>query len=242
MRITPWLLVAASTISFAQDRPPIATDRPGFSDGSNLVAPGVFQLETGFFRTQTGSTAMTSLGDGILRYGLNQQFELRLIGVAYGFTSEVEQWLEPSLGFKARLIQNAKSEVTFIGQTTIPIGEGALRSNEWNPTFKLAATTPLGKDTLGGNLVFARLGSGTGRFDQSAISLFLARPLSGSTALTGEVWAVDRISRGGPGAGFTSLAITHLLDNDRQLDLRVGTGLNQSRDGWFLQGGFSVRF
>lgn len=235
-------MAAASAISFAQDPPPIATDRPGFSDGSNLVAPGIFQLETGFFRTQVGSSVTTSFGDGLLRYGLNQKFELRLIGVAYGFTSGVEQWLEPSLGFKARLIQTPKAEVTFIGQTTVPVGEGALRSNEWNPTLKLAATTPLGKDTLGGNLVFARLGSGAGQFDQSAISIFLARPLSGSTALTGEVWAVDRISRGGPGAGFTSLAITHLLDNDRQLDLRVGTGFNQSRDGWFLQGGFSVRF
>lgn len=242
MGTTPWLMLTASAISFAQDRPPIATDRPGFSDSSNLVAPGVLQLEVGFFRTQIGSSITTSVGDGLLRCGLNQKFELRLIGVAYGLATGVEQWLEPSLGFKARLIQNSKGEVTLIGQTVIPVGEGALRTNEWNPTIKLAATTTLGTDTLGGNLVFARLGSGAGRFDQGAISLFLARPLSGSTALTGEVWAVDRISSGGPGAGFASLALTHFVDNDRQLDLRIGTGFNQSRDGWFLQGGFSVRF
>lgn len=242
MRLLPLLLAGTSALAFAQDRPPLATDRPGFSDGSNLVAPGVLQFETGFFRTEAGSIVTTSLGDGLLRYGLNPRFELRLIGLSFGFTDGAEQWLEPSLGFKARLIQNAKSEVTFIGQTTVPIGSGPLRSNAWNPTLKIAGTAPFGRDMVGGNLVFARLGSGGTRFDQYALSAFLSRPLTAQTALTGEVWAVDRISRGGPGAGYASLAVTHLLNPDQQVDLRLGTGLNQRRDGWFLQGGFSVRF
>lgn len=242
MRMSPFFFIAVSAITFAQERPPIATDRPGFSDGSNLVAPGVFQLEMGFFRTQIGSSISASVGDGLLRYGMNQRFELRLIGISYGLSTGAKQWLDPSVGFKARLAQTSKAEVTLIGQTTLPVGEGDLRANEWNPTLKLAATTSLGKDTFGGNLAIARLGSGTGRFDQAALSLFLARPMNGANTLTGEVWVVDRVSRGSRGAGFASIAISHLLDNDRQLDLRLGSGLNQSRDGWFLQGGFSVRF
>jgi hypothetical protein len=238
----PLLFVGVSAMALAQDRPPIATDRPGFSDGSNLVAPGVFQFETGFFRTQVGSSVTTSLGDGLLRYGVNEKFELRLIGLAYGFAPGTEQWLEPSVGFKFRLAQQPRAEVTLVGQTTVPVGAGNLRSNEWNPTFKIAATTPVGRDTWGGNLVFARLGTGESRFDQYALSVFVGRPVTASTALTAELWAVDKVSRGGPGAGYASLAVTHLLNNDTQLDLRLGTGLNQRRDGWFLQGGISVRF
>mgnify|MGYP001809630222 CR=1 FL=1 len=242
MRITPLLFLSVGATAVAQNASPLATDRPGFSDGSNLVAPRVLQLETGFFRTQVGSTVTTSVGDGLLRYGVNEKLELRLIGLAYGFTSGAEQWLEPSIGFKARLAQTPRGEITFIGQTTVPVGEGALRSNEWNPTFKIAVTAPVGQDTLGGNIVYSKVGSGAGQFDQSALSLFFSRSVNGTTSWTGEVWVVDRIADGSPGAGFASVAITHLLDNNRQLDLRLGSGFNQSRDGWFLQGGFSVRF
>lgn len=191
MRFMPLLFLGTAALAVAQDRPPLSTDRPGFSDGSNLVAPGVVQFEGGFFRTQVGSNVATSLGDGLLRIGLDPRFELRIIGVSYGFASGAEQWLDPSVGFKVRLAQTPHAEVTLVGQTTVPVGEGALRSNEWNPTIKLAATTPRGKDTLGGNLVFARLGSGSSRFDQAALSAFLTRPLTAKTALTCEVWAVD---------------------------------------------------
>lgn len=242
MRIAPLLIGAISTISFAQDISLIATDRPGFSDGSNVVPKGKLQMESGFFRTQVGSSVTTSLGDGLFRYGLSQKYELRLIGISYGFAPGVRQWLDPSIGFKSRIIQTDKREVTLIGQTTVPIGQGPLRSNEWNPTIKVAASTALGADTLGGNLVFARLGSGDDQFVQSALSLNLTRSITSSTSLTGEVWAVDKISRNGPMAGYFSLAVVHLLDRSHQLDLRLGSGLNQSRDGWFLQGGYSVRF
>ncbi|MBS1718814.1 MAG: transporter [Armatimonadetes bacterium] len=242
MRIAWISLFALTASAFAEDVSPIATDRPGFSDGSNLVAPGHFQIESGFFRTQVGSSTTTSFGDGLLRYGLNKKCELRLIGVSYGFAPGVKQWLDPSVGFKARLLQTAKSEVTFIGQTTVPIGQGPLRANAWNPTAKIAATTALGNDSLGTNLVYSQNASGADRFNQAAMSVFYGHPLNGKTTLTGEVWAVDRISRGGPSAGFGSLAVTYLLDNNRQFDLRIGSGFNQSRDGWFIQGGFSIRF
>lgn len=238
----PLFVLGLSSLAPAQTPAPIATDRPGYSDGSNLVAPGMIQFEGGFFRTQSSSGVTTSLGDGLLRFGLNQKLELRLIGISYGSATGVQQWLEPSIGFKARLLQNSHAEITFVGQSTVPIGDGVLRSNAWNPTLKIAATTPTGRDTLGGNVVFARLGSGASRFDQYALSLFVTRPLTDRTALTGEIWGVDRVEPGGPGAGFASLAVTHLLSPNQQLDLRIGTGFNQQRDGWFLQGGFSVRF
>lgn len=238
----PWLLIAANSIAFAQDRPPLATDRPGFSDGTHVVAPGTIQLESGFFRTQIGSRSTTSVGDALLRFGVSERWEFRLIGLGYGFGSGTEQWLDPSVGVKVRWIQTTRGEVSLVGQSTVPIGDGALRSNRWNPTLKVAATMPIGRDTLGGNLVWSRQGSGSSRFDQSALSAFLSRPLSAQTTATAELWVVDRIGRGGPGAGFASLALAHLLDNDRQIDLRLGTGLHPRRDGWFLQGGFSIRF
>lgn len=166
---------------------------------------------------------------------------MRLIGLSYGVTPGAKEWLDPSLGFKLRL-HKRREEVTFIGQTTVPFGAGALRSNVWNPTAKIAWTTPLGKDTLGGNVVLSRIGGGPSRFDQFAASLFLSLPVSPSTALTAELWAVDRVAKGARGGAFASLAAAYLVDANTQLDLRIGAGFNSRRDGWFLQGGISIRF
>jgi hypothetical protein len=173
---------------------------------------------------------------------VSDKFELRLVGVSYGFApSDTRGWLDPSLGFKYRLYQG-NCEVTFVGQTTVPVGESSLRTNEWNPTAKIAWTKALGTDTWGGNVVVSRVGSGDGRFTQSALSLFVSRPINSRFSLTPEIWVVDRVAKGERSGVFASLAGTYLLNNDTQLDLRLGTGLNQRRDGWFLQGGISIRF
>lgn len=242
MRFTPWILLASCATAVAQDRPPIATDRPGFSDGSNLVAPGILQLEAGFFRSQKGNQNFTSLGDALFRFGVNQKCEARVIGITYGFApNSTRDLLDPSIGFKYRLSER-NGELTFIGQSTIPVGESNLRSNEWNATGKLAFTKAMGAWTFGSNLVISQIGSGSNRFDQTALSLFFPRTINSQLTLTPEFWGVNRTGQGASSAAFTSIAGTYLVDNDTQLDLRIGTGFNQVRDGWFIQGGFSVRF
>lgn len=237
-----FLILLMPALGLADDRPPIATDRPGFSDGSNVMPPGVLQAEGGIFRTQTGKAVNFSAGDLTLRYGIGRNAELRLVGLSYGFApGDAKAWLDPSIGFKLRVYQG-RGEVTLIGVTTIPVGTSPLRANEWNPTGKIAWTLPVGKDTLGGNLVVGRLGSGAGRFTQSALSVYLGHPVTGRLTLIPELWAVDKVGKGGKAGGFGSLAAAYLLNNDTQIDLRIGTGFNQSRDGWLLQAGISFRF
>lgn len=241
--LLPGLLL--STVADAEDRAPIATDRPGFSDGSNVVGARTFQIETGFFRTYVGGGVSTSLGDGLFRLGITDDFELRIIGVAYGFgIPRGEALLDPSIGFKYRLQrpEGRRGEITFLAQTAVPIGENELRADKWNPTFKLLWTTPVGTDTLGGNLVTSSIGPTGSVFRQNVVTLFFSRPVSGRLTLTGELFGIDKVSLADNGGGFASIAGTYLLDNDRQFDLRIGSGFNQRRDGWFLQAGFSQRF
>ena len=245
MKTTILALALSPVLIFASQDTPIATDRPGFSDGSNVVGTKTFQMELGFFRTQISGDSFWSTGDFLLRYGINEDFEIRLIGLSYGFTpGGVEDLLDPSVGFKYRLQRGGaeKPELTFIGQTTVPVGESALRANSVNPTAKLAWTMPYGPGTIGGNFVYARFGAAGSRFNQGAVSLFYSQSLDAKFTLTGEVWAVDRTGPGSDGAGFGSLAGTYLLNPNAQIDLRLGSGFNEGRDGWFLQGGFSFRF
>lgn len=205
------------------------------------MQPRVWQIEAGFFNTRVGAANSTSAGDLLLRYGVSECAELRLIGLSYGISGGVRGWLDPSIGFKLRL-NKAPTEIALIGQSSVPVGQGALRANRWNPTLKLAWSHSLGVPTVGGNLAVAAIGSGSGRFTQSALSVWLSRPLNSRTTVVFEAWGVDRISQGGPSASFASLATAYLIDNDTQVDLRLGTGFHQRRDGWFLQGGISFRF
>lgn len=202
-------------------------------------------MEVGFFRTVVGSQATTSTPDLLIRYGFTPDFELRLIGLTYGFApGSQEAWLDPSVGFKYRLQRGAAGvpEITFVGQTTVAIGASSLRANATNPTGKIAWTMGLGKGTVGGNLVYGRLGSAGSQFNQGALSFTYSQAIDARLALTGEVWAVDHYAKGAGSAAYGSIAGTYLINNDTQLDLRVGSGFNERRDGWFIQGGISFRF
>lgn len=229
----------------AQSRPPIATDRPGFSDGSNVVGKGVNQIEVGFFRTVVSGDSTTTLPDLLFRHGLTEDFELRLVGLTYGFApADTRGFLDPSVGFKVRLQRPSgkRGELTFEAQTTVKTSDDPLRANAWNPTFKLLATTPVGNDSIGANLVWSRVGPDGSQFDQTALAISYARTLTARTALTYEVWSVDHFALGEKSAFYGSLALTYTPNIDSQWDIRIGSGFNQARDGWFLQGGYSVRF
>lgn len=243
-RLLPVVALAPALV-MAQSRPPIATDRPGFSDGSNVVGKGVNQLEVGFFRTVVGGDSTTTLPDLLFRHGLTEDVELRLVGLTYGFApADARGFLDPSVGFKVRLQRPSgkRGELTIEGQTTVKTSDDPLRANAWNPTFKLLATTPLGNDSLGANLVWSRIGPEGAQFDQSALALSYARTLSPKAVLTYEAWGVDHFALGEKSAFYGSLALTYTPNNDTQWDIRLGSGFNQARDGWFLQGGYSERF
>ncbi len=240
-----WAALCVPTIAAAQGRSPISTDRPGFSDGSFVVPDRVWQIETGFFRTYVGGQPTTSVGDLVLRRGLGSRAELRILGLTYGYApGNLTGFLDPSIGFKFRLQEatGKRGEITFIGSSTFPVGASPLRANIWNLTAKIAWSTPIGADTLGGNFAIAQQGAGAQRFAQGAVSLTYSHSLSAPTSLTAEAWVVDHVGRGLGTGSYCSLAVTQLLNLNTQLDLRLGTGLNQGRDGWFLQGGVSFRF
>ncbi len=239
------ILVFVAPLALADERPPITTDRPGFSDGSNVVGRGTFQIESGFFKTFAQGTTTSSFGDLLFRYGTSDDTEIRLIGLTYGTAPGPQQGLlDPSVGFKYRLQRPSgkRGEITFEGQSTIPIGASVLRANAWNPTAKIAWTSPFGADTIGGNFVVSENGPSGSRFEQTAVTFTYSHSLSAKLGLTQEVWGVNRVGLNQSGGAFTSLAATYLLTNDQQLDLRIGTGFNQHRDGWLLQAGYSKRF
>lgn len=131
----------------------IVTDRPHFSEASNLVGLGVWQLETGYsyFRNADAGTVVQthSFPEPLLRVGMFAEwFEFRL---AYNFL--VERTSSPILGSntqsgsddlyigaKLALAEQAGifPEVAFFPQMRLPTGARAFTAGQVLPGFNLA--------------------------------------------------------------------------------------------------------
>src|SRR4051794_22960107 len=117
MRIHPLAAIALFAIAAplaAQDfsglKEPLEPDRPDFTDGPVLVAPGHLQIETGSTYTRTGSEMSSSFGEMLLRYGVDDRWEAQLGLNSYdridpGVAGErrISGFEDPFVGVKIRL-------------------------------------------------------------------------------------------------------------------------------------------
>lgn len=148
-----WSLASEDKDDDGEHDDKIVTDRPHFSEASNLVGLGRVQLETGYtyFRDRSnGTTVQThSFGEPLLRAGLFAEwFEFRL-----GYTYLVEQTNVsggPStrfsgsddlyVGAKLALTEQAGwlPEVALFPQARVPTGSSAFTNSQVLPGFNLA--------------------------------------------------------------------------------------------------------
>ena len=86
---------------------PIRADRPDQTESSFLVPTGYFQVEMGFSITDTDPGFIYAYPAGLWKYGLPDNFELRLITnyitIQKEPTPDVRGFMPFAAGFKARL-------------------------------------------------------------------------------------------------------------------------------------------
>jgi hypothetical protein len=94
--------------SFSQNLEPINSDRPDQSEGTYTLTKGTFQFENGVLHQDQFFS-----NNAMLRYGVNQNFELRLIS-NYEFY-EKNQTI--GISFKHKIIKqnNIIPEITIVG-------------------------------------------------------------------------------------------------------------------------------
>jgi len=103
---------SAQSQSADNDQDLINADRPGIADGSMVVGPKTFQLESGIqqeFRRSGNVREHTFFAPTLLRFGINSQFEARIEGntftrvstiVSANPVNQVSGFAPVSLGFK----------------------------------------------------------------------------------------------------------------------------------------------
>lgn len=154
--------------------------------------------------------------------------------------------LDPWIGLKYRFqtgVAGKSPDLALVAQSTLPLGSEDFLVRRSQPSLRFAAYQQLTTtDGVGVEVGYSNLGPGGATFDQWAFSGYWARTFNARTAGFAEIYHITPISAGGPSGTFADAGLTYLLDKATQIDFRVGSGLNQKRDGWFIGAGIAFRF
>jgi len=237
---------------------PLVTDRPDFTEASTTVGRGVNQFELGYTYTHdeegTSSTRSHSYPEILWRRGiLAEWLEFRLAwnyseerandAGAVGNQSDSD---DIYLGFKIALTPQDcwLPEMALLPQMTIPVGgpfsaEQVLPGLNWLYSWEINDRLSLAGSTQGNQALDEVTGDSY---------LEIAQSIATGVSLTDEFGAYAEWYAFFPSSADTARnehylngGFTYLWSDDVQLDIRVGAGLNDAADDYFVGTGVSIR-
>lgn len=235
---------------------PIVTDRPDFTEASVTVGKGVLQVETGytysFDREGPDQTIGHSFPEALFRYGVfDDWLELRLATNVAGetFNSNTVVGMEDIyVGAKLGLTPQHGwlPEMALVPQMTVPTGHKAFTEEKVLPGVNWLYGWDI-NDFLatGGSTQFnSAIDGGTGKtYTEWAQSWTINYSLHDRVGAYTEWFAFF------PHGADTELpqyyfdgGLTFLVNDDTQLDVRGGKGLNDAAADYFVGVGLSIRF
>lgn len=235
---------------------PLVTDRPDFTESTLAVPLGRVQIEAGLTFTRDGAGGgrheeSFEAPEMLLRLGLAQGFELRIGAPSYAWEDDgvldVDGLTDMGIGFKLELGEQsgARPSLAVLGELSIPTGDDAFSSDEVDPTLILAWAYDIGESgwSIAGNVGVSSLEDSMGdRFEEFTSSLALGIPLTDEFSAYAEYFGFYRHDAASGPEHFFNSGVTYLINNNTQLDFRVGLGLNGRADDFFTGAGVSFRF
>ncbi len=233
------LLSVPVSASAADERPPMSTDRPDFTEGPTAVAPGGAQLEGGGTWERSDGSSFLSGPEALLRLGIVPRFEIRVGLPNYVDTDGFSGAGDAALGAKLELGSPNGIDLGLIGMLSLPTGEEGISSEEVEPTVILTGGRAL-DDTwsLGGQVSASSLMLHE-RTLQYAATLVVGRALQPNLNLFFELAGV--LDEHGNGSLLVHHGYTFPVSPNFQLDVHGGVGLTHDAPDGFLGAGFAVR-
>ncbi len=266
--------LAASAAALAQDESdkptdpmdePLITDRPDFTESTDAVPAGHFQLEAGYTftydREHKERVRDHAAPEFLLRIGVVDDLELRLGWQGYSWTENQfetrtrgnrrvtgEDWTDGahdlSIGFKLKLLEQDGLVPHFgvLASMNIPVGSDVVSSGDVEPGAILLCAYDLTDEVaLAGNVGFASLTDAGERFFQTSASLSLAVALTERLRGYVEYYGLYPNAEHSDAAHTLNAGFTFLINHTFQIDWRIGGGLNEEADDFFTGVGFSWR-
>ena len=232
---------------------PLVTDRPDFTESSNTVGSGVFQLEGGVSFTKfRNGTKVTTVGEILARWGVAENLELRFQLPTYSWErsggSDGTGFLDSGIGLKYELAQGRGGgfiggmEASLIASTTMPTGTSDSASSQWQPAAVIAASWELGRSVgIGSNLGIARPADDENRYTSLWVSVALGVGLTEAASVFFELYGFNREEERGPSTATIQVGYVYLVSPDFQLDARVGRRLTDRGVDFLIGAGLSWR-
>ncbi len=231
----------------------LVTDRPDATESPETIAAGRFQLETGYTFTSLESVRTHTLGEFLLRVGVHDNIELRFGLNSYALVrggAVTADGLENfGVGAKFRLLSgggvgHARPTIAILVGTSIPTGSDEIDASSAHPEARIAAGWDLSEVvSVSTNLIWSSIKDDAldERFSEWGVSLALGYVLSDRWGAYLEYFGAYP-SGGRDTEDFVNAGLTYLISNDLQLDARVGYGLNDRDDDFFVGVGTAVRW
>ncbi len=246
----------ASAQSVEGRAPELVTDRPDFTESSDVVGAGIVQFEMGTTFESEGQAdardrAMT-FPLGLVRIGVARRLELRFSTDGYvvdsigtGFSrSTARGQADMEVGAKYVFRETGQGGIAFavIPMFSLPTGNELFTSGTVDPTVKFTWAADLPRDfSLSGNVNVSRLGDDLGRYTEHAVSASLGHDLKGGWGGYWEVYGFMPQGRPGSAAWTVNTGITHGIGGNAQIDFEIGRGVTSAAPDWFVGTGLGIR-
>jgi len=224
-------------------------DRPGFTNGSDTVAPGHVQIEMGVTRTKQASDGQsagqsTDAPQALVRTGLNAKTELRVTLPDYVWPSDrAAGFGDGAVGVRYKFYQSrdANTKLAFTPSLSIPIRSAVTTSGHLDPTFSLNGQTTSGaRWSLSSNLVLSYPTQGGGRVTDYTGTGQVTYALSAPLSIFADYFYDAPV--GGPPSPIADGGLTYRVGKNVQLDLETGRGLGGNATVQFYGGGVTAGF
>jgi hypothetical protein len=245
---------------------PLVTDRPDFTESTDAVPRGHFQFEMGYTftydRERKERVRDHTAPELLLRIGLFDDFELRFGWDGYSYSHERfetetrrgrpvmrEDWTQGgndlSLGFKYKFFEQDGFRPHFgvIGAITVPSGSAGVSSGDVDPELVLLWAYDVNdRLAIAGNVGVAGPTGPEGRFFQASASLSGAVAITDRLGTYVEYFGFYPNSEGTDAAHSLNGGFTYLINDNLQIDVRAGFGLNEEADDFFSGIGLAWRW
>lgn len=229
----------------AQTIEPIQADRPDQTETPAIVPKGMFQVETGFtFQKEETNYKTKSLPTTLWKYGVNENFELRLITefLSEEINDENFDGLSPILiGFKVKLAdeKGIVPKTSFIAHIGLPNAASTrYKTDFFAPQFRFVM-----QHTLSDKLSLSyNLGSEWDGFSAEPTFIYT---LTTGYSITKKVGSYIELFGFAPQNSKANHSfdggITYLINNNFMLDLSSGIGITDNAPEHYIALGFSFR-
>ncbi len=226
----------------------IETDRPGQSKSAALIPKGYFQMEHGFSIEDTDPGFVYSYPSSLWAYGVNENFEIRLITdyitIQKQPDPDVKGFLPVAAGFKAKLTDQhgVLPQIAFIGQMAFPgIVSADFETTYFAPTLILAFQHRV-SDFMSIAYSGGAVWDGETGEPNFLYSLEPSIHIFKRFGLFAEVYGSTPQREAGDIELRADAGISFLIGHDLLLDFSAGQGLTKDAKESFIEFGLSYRF